>query len=156
MSYLFGQVPGDVLTAEPLLLAMLIFFGVTTLVGVAIWIASRRLGRSDVLAARHLGRLGQALVWAGGIALLVSGVFYEGTVLNRRFWIWLVWLAIYAVVFYALYFRYTRYVELQKARDAEQARRKRYIPAPHTLGMGRPTASAPGRPSNRKRRKANR
>ncbi len=154
MSYLFGPVAGGALTAEPALLAMLIFFAISTLTGAIIWYASGRYRRSNPLASRQLNRLGQWLFWVGLAALTISGMFHENALFNRRFWLYLMLLAVYVVVFYALYFRHTQYPHLQRAQEAEQARRKKYVPSPQTLGMNQQQTS--GEPTNRRRRRVNR
>ena len=150
MNYLFGQAPGQALTVEPPLLAMLVFFGVTTLLGALLWFVARRHHSLHDLAQAQLARLANWLFWTGAVALLIAGFFYEGALFRQRFWLYLLLLPIYAVIAYALYFRYTRYPELHRRRQEALARRRRYVPAPESLQMHRPRSTS--RSSSRRRR----
>lgn len=140
MNYLFGQVSGDALTVEPAMRAMLIVFVTTTLLGLVIYLAARRLEPAKRLQIEHLRRLGGWMLSVGLTALAVSWFFYEGALFTRRFFLYLMLFAVYAVVLYALYYKYTRYAELDRMERAEQERRRTYVPAPHTLTTRRTTA----------------
>ncbi len=153
MEYLFGPAAGQAITLEPPLLAMLVFFAITTLIGAVLWYVSGRWKRSNALAGSEARRLGQALFWAGVVALLVAGLFHEGALLRQRFWLYLMLLVIYSVVAYALYYRFVHYPQMEQQRQAEQARRRRYVPPPQSLNMPSPTA-AQRRTSSKRRRRA--
>lgn len=152
MDYLFGQAAGQAITLEPPLLAMLIFFTVTTLTGAALWYFANRWQRTNDLAGSHARRLGQALLWSGLVALVISAFFYEGALFRQRFWLYLMLLVIYGLVAYALYFRFTQYTRLEGHRQAEQGKRRRYVPPPHSLSMPSPSSSR--KSSSKRRRKS--
>lgn len=154
-SYLFGSVTGSALTNEPALVAMLTVFVVTLLLGGGVWLLARNYHSANPLAEKQLKRLGGWLFWAGLIALGVAGSFYENVLLNKRFFMYLALLAIYAIVLYTVYFKFARYAELYREQQAERDRRRKYIPAPHTLGKGRSTA-AERPPGGRRRRRTGR
>ena len=136
LSYLFGRVSGTALTTEPALFAMLVVFGVGLLVGVALWLLSRRFRGSNPLAARQTRRLGIWLFGVSAFALTVAGFFSQDALFTRRFWLYLMLLLLYAVIGYALYFYFTSYPRLERQQQVEREKRRKYIPAPHTLAKG--------------------
>ena len=150
-NYFFGPVAGTALTSEPALFALLITFAVSLVISVLVLILVRRYRSSNPLAAKQLNRLGQALLWFSVAALLVCGFFYEGAIFTRRMWPYLMLLPIYGTILYAMYFYFTRYPDLERVQQADREKRRKYIPAPHTLGPAR--ASATPRTSDRRRRR---
>lgn len=137
LSYLTEQAPGDALTLEPALFALLVVFAVATLLGALIWLLAGRRRKYNPLAATYLGRLGTTLFWVGLSALIVAAFFSQEALFVRRFWLYLMLLSLYAVMAYALYFYFTSWPELAERQRAEREKRRRYIPAAHTLAHNR-------------------